>query len=869
MQTKIRKPVSVLLSLVMVLSVFAGLNVLPAAQAADAPAYLTFTGTDSFSIEANSKGWDGRLEYSTNGDTWNTWDGSAIDSAGNVLYLRGTGNTKISGNSSKRWIISAAGTVACSGDIRTLLKYEDPDAAVMANYCFSYLFYNCTSLTAAPELPATTLASSCYSYMFEDCTGLTAAPELPATTLANSCYRNMFEDCTGLTAPPELPATTLAEDCYASMFFRCTGLTAAPELPATTLADFCYASMFEGCEGLTAAPELPTTTLANYCYFYMFNGCTGLTAAPELPATTLASACYRYMFSGCTGLTAAPELPATTLADDCYQGMFHGCTGLTAAPELPATTLANYCYYSMFKGCTGIKLSTVQKDEYNTPYRIPTEGEGTAANYALDNMFAGTGGTFTGTPSLNTIYYVPHVHRFTYVADGASVTAACGEGCSITEGLRLTISAPTGELVYDGETPYPAALSTGYNTTAFPGEYAITYTKNGEAFTGTPVEAGAYTASVTVGTATASVSYTVAKADPNANVPTGLTALCGYTLDSVTLPDGWTWDGADETTLVGEAGQRTFSAAFTPADPDNYEKVTENLTVTVFERIAENEPTCEEDGNYTYYVCGDGKYYTRNADDAFVEIDQADTVRPATDHDYRFDSFVWADDNTAKAKYVCTRCGEGDPNHTAEYAAEVTSAFTAATCGADAYTVYTATYDGHTGDKTVTQEGTATGNHVYGTTGDARFTCTGCGQVDDERKAAAEAADQLAADKAAFNTYKTAAKAAAGDKIEDGDSAACRRLILNAKNAITALTYDESKTPDENKAAVDAILAKLDTDLAAQREADAATAAEEETPCPLCGGKHGRGTIGRLIRVIHRVIALIKDIYGMIEKIAA
>ncbi|MBR4428175.1 MAG: hypothetical protein IKS78_02370, partial [Clostridia bacterium] len=354
-------------------------------------------------------------------------------------------------------------------------------------------------------------------------------------------------------------------------------------------------------------------------------------------------------------------------------------------------------------------------------------------------MFDKTGGTFTGTPSLNTIYYVPHVHRFTYLSDGATIMASCGNtGCDITDVQTLTISAPTGELVYDGETPYPAALSTDYNTTAFPGEYSITYTKNGEAFTGTPVEAGAYTASVTVGTATASVSYTVAKAEPAYTAPTGLTALCGDTLDSVTLPDGWTWDGADETTLVGEAGQRTFSATFTPADPDNYEKVTENLTVTVFEQIAENAPTCEEDGNYTYYVCGDGKYYTLNANDAFVEIDQTDTVWPAIHHDYRFDSFVWYGVE-AKAKYVCTKCGEADPNHTVEYAAEVTSAFTAATCTADAYTVYTATYDGHTGDKTVTQEGTATGNHVYGTTGDARFTCTGCGQVDDERKAAAEA----------------------------------------------------------------------------------------------------------------------------------
>ena len=33
-------------------------------------------------------------------------------------------------------------------------------------------FSNCTSLTTAPELPATTLANNCYSKMFSGCTSL-------------------------------------------------------------------------------------------------------------------------------------------------------------------------------------------------------------------------------------------------------------------------------------------------------------------------------------------------------------------------------------------------------------------------------------------------------------------------------------------------------------------------------------------------------------------------------------------------------------------------------------------------------------------------------------------------------------------------
>jgi hypothetical protein len=59
----------------------------------------------------------------------------------------------------------------------------------------------------------------------------------------------------------------------------------------------------------------------------------------------------------------------------------------------------------MFYGCTNIKISTTQTGDYQTAYRIPTSGTGTTASNALVNMFYGTGGTFAGTPSINTPYY--------------------------------------------------------------------------------------------------------------------------------------------------------------------------------------------------------------------------------------------------------------------------------------------------------------------------------------------------------------------------------------------------------------------------------------------------------------------------------
>lgn len=60
----------------------------------------------------------------------------------------------------------------------------------------------------------------------------------------------------------------------------------------------------------------------------------------------------------------------------------------------------------MFYGCYRLKLSTTQTDEYTQEYRIPTSGTGTTAMDALKYMFTSTGGTFTGTPEINTTYYL-------------------------------------------------------------------------------------------------------------------------------------------------------------------------------------------------------------------------------------------------------------------------------------------------------------------------------------------------------------------------------------------------------------------------------------------------------------------------------
>ena len=423
---------------------------------------LTFSSSNRFTLKVNNstKNWNGTLEYFDFDKTWYVWDGtttlSAVyDDGEYFLCLRGTGNTFITGNNSNhKWVLIGT-DIKCIGNIENLLDYTivaSGNHPTMADYCYYAMFQGCTVLTQAPALPATKLADYCYTAMFQGCTALTQAPALPATTMANNCYSAMFQGCTALTQAPALPATIMADSCYSYMFQGCTVLTHAPALPATTMAYNCYYNMFRDCTALTQAPALPATKLAIYCYSYMFQRCTVLTQAPALPATIMADSCYSYMFQGCTALTQAPALPATTMANDCYSNMFRDCTALTQAPALPATKLANNCYSSMFYNCTSLtqapalpattmavncytymfysctslKLSSTKTDDYTQEYRIPSSGEGMMATNAMKNMFTSTGGTFTGTPSINTTYYLSSDNMIVRETDIATLNGYVG-----------------------------------------------------------------------------------------------------------------------------------------------------------------------------------------------------------------------------------------------------------------------------------------------------------------------------------------------------------------------------------------------------------------------------------------------------------
>ena len=166
---------------------------------------LCFTAKEANStvrMVANSKAPTVSLEYSTDGNTWSSFEVGTttvtLANIGDKMYMRATsaGNTGMGCYSSdyggfiyNRFVM--AGKISASGNVDTLLNQNVNATLTFA--CYYGLFEYCTSLTSAPELPATTLADYCYKLMFHGCTSLTTAPTIKTYTsgLAD-CFSQML-----------------------------------------------------------------------------------------------------------------------------------------------------------------------------------------------------------------------------------------------------------------------------------------------------------------------------------------------------------------------------------------------------------------------------------------------------------------------------------------------------------------------------------------------------------------------------------------------------------------------------------------------------------------------------------------------------
>ena len=401
--------------------------------------YLTFTADEAGSTVKLDWISGSDVMYSTDeGENWKNYNKEEItlDKVGDKVSFKGR-NVQTDGKKH----FSMTGKINASGSVTSLTDQNGSDKKVtLTDRCYAYMFFNCSSLLTAPELPAENLSKSCYLYMFGKCSGLTSAPKLPATKMTESCYLAMFDECTGLEKAPDLPSEDLEANCYAVMFNNCTSLKVAPELPAMIMKKGCYEGMFQGCSSLQKAPELPAMKLAEACYGSMFSDCTAIKEAPELPATELAKTCYCYMFANCTGLTYATALPAMQLEEYCYDAMFTGCTGLKGLPQLPATNPAKCCYVGMFEGCTGLSIKDKEDGSNNIPWKINFSTASEDWEWKTCNMFKDCKIDLfkdSNAPEQGKIYYTTCNHK--YKSD-THTCVYCGEKQKNT----VTINIPVG-----------------------------------------------------------------------------------------------------------------------------------------------------------------------------------------------------------------------------------------------------------------------------------------------------------------------------------------------------------------------------------------------------------------------------------------
>ena len=184
-----------------------------------------------------------------------------------------------------------------------------------------------------------------------------------------------------------------------------------------------------------------------------------------------------------------------------------------------------------------------------------------------------------------------HEHRWTYTASNATtITATCGDdSCTSGNGGSITINKPSTNLTYSGSEK--AARLTESNWQG--GNVTITYKQGDKVLTGAPVNAGTYTASITLGGATASVEYTITKATPSVSGSGTATGTYGQKLSEVavngltaklgekTVEGRWALTGNTSNILNTVGSTSEYTAIFTPTDTTNFTTAEAEVAVTV------------------------------------------------------------------------------------------------------------------------------------------------------------------------------------------------------------------------------------------------------------------------------------------------
>ncbi len=217
------------------------------------------------------------------------------------------------------------------------------------------------------------------------------------------------------------------------------------------------------------------------------------------------------------------------------------------------------------------------------------------------------------------LYLYPHIHSWNYELDDTNtntINATCTPACLETGTKTIVISAS--DKVYDG-TPVIATVTNNVDGTDY-SESIVYEAKTGTLTEGKPVNAGTYTASITIGEATARVEFTIEKKSiDGANIAAfdvmtysgqPQTPSATVTIDGHTVTGTWSTvtNAYDKTTFTAN-GNFTGTIAdketgMAKADPTYTEPTAK--TGLVYNGSAQEllNPGTAEGGTMKYYIGG-------------------------------------------------------------------------------------------------------------------------------------------------------------------------------------------------------------------------------------------------------------------------
>ena len=382
---------------------------------------LTFKATQDGSTVKIAKYGAPSGSFKISRDGGNTWSdytvrdygsGASITlNTGDEVSFRASYDRTSAQNESQYCYFRMTGKIEAWHNVMSLYRTNDfATYESVMNFSFFKLFKDCTSLTKAPELPATTLSENCYMSMFEGCTSLIKAPALQATTLAGSCYSNMFSGCSSLNevrckVPSSYTSSQIssnASDWLLNVASTGTFYTNADaNWPSGTsgiptrwnrvpaVDDITKPLTFKATQDgstVTLTKVKLNTSVSFYVGFqtsrdggntwtnYTLDTAIRLNTGDEVSFRTSSDrtgpedqqSAYKYTRFTMTGKIEAWHNVmslyskndfATYIPGASYwfYQLFASCTSLTKAPALPATSLYNNCYSNMFSGCTSLK----------------------------------------------------------------------------------------------------------------------------------------------------------------------------------------------------------------------------------------------------------------------------------------------------------------------------------------------------------------------------------------------------------------------------------------------------------------------------------------------------------------------------------